>query len=138
MYKFGKRSKAMLEQLHPRLATLCHDVLELQLFDFGISCAHRNMYEQNLACTEGRSGLRWPDSKHNKIPAEAFDFVLYVNGRVDWEDLEAWYMAVGVFRGVAAMGAINIRCGADWDGDFTKTDQTFNDLPHIEIIIEES
>ena len=36
--------------------------------------------------------------------------------------------------GVAAVMGIPIRCGADWDGDHNLRDQTFNDLPHIELL----
>jgi peptidoglycan L-alanyl-D-glutamate endopeptidase CwlK len=133
-YKFGDRSKQALFDVHPDLVRLCNAVLELGLFDFGVTCGHRGEEEQNKQYFEGRSKVQWPNSKHNKKPAEAVDFVLYVNGKVDWNNRDSWNMAVGVFRGVAAMLDIKIRCGADWDGDFDTKDQTFFDMPHIELI----
>ncbi len=136
-YKFGNTSRQHLATIHPDLQKLAKIVLDLGLFDFGISCGHRGQEAQNALYFEGRSKLKWPNSKHNKRPAEAFDFVLYTNGKVDWNNLNAWYMAVGVFRGVAATIGIKIRTGADWDSDFTTKDQSFHDLPHIEIILDE-
>ena len=118
----------------PRLQDLALEVMKLQLFDFGISCGHRPQEEQNRLYHEGKSKLKFPYGKHNDFPSKAFDFVLYVNNKVDWNDKAAWYMAVGVFRGVAAKLEIPVRVGADWDGDFTAKDQSFNDLPHIELL----
>ena len=132
-YKFSKRSLDALENVHPDLITLAKTVLNLGLFDFGISCGQRSMEEQEKLYHEGKSKVRWPNSKHNKTPSEAIDIVLYVNGKVDWNNANSWYMAIGVFRGVAAMLNIPIRVGADWDGDFSTKDQHFHDLPHIEL-----
>lgn len=120
-------------KLHPDLIRLAEAVLDLGLFDFGISCGHRGKDEQEQLYFEGRSKVKWPNSKHNTDPARAMDIVLYVNGRVDWNNSASWYMAIGVFRGIAASLGISIRVGADWDGDFSIKDQRFNDLPHIEL-----
>jgi len=133
-FKFGNRTKQALSRVHPDLVRLCNEVLSLNLFDFGISCGHRGQDEQDRLYHEGRSGLKWPDSKHNTDPSEAIDFILYTNGKVDWNNTNSWYLAVGVFRGVAASLDIKIRVGADWDGDFSTKDQNFHDLPHVELI----
>ena len=133
-YKFGNRSRQALAMVHPDLVKLCNKVLELGLFDFGVTCGYRGQDEQDQLYFEGRSKVKWPNSKHNNKPSQAIDFVLYVNGKVDWDNRDSWYMAVGVFRGVAAMLGIKIRVGGDFDGDFSTTDQTFFDLPHIELL----
>ena len=83
---------------------------------------------------EGLSQVKWPDSKHNSVPSNAIDITLYVNGKLSWHNTNSWYMAIGVFRGVAAMSGLSIRVGADWDGDFSTKDQSLHDLPHIEYI----
>ena len=134
-YKFGKRSLGHLEQVHPNLVELCHKVLDLQLFDFGITHGHRGQEQQNKLVFEGRSKLSWPDSKHNKHPSHAIDFILYINGKptYDPKDHAGYYMAVGVFRAVAASLNLKIRVGADWDGDFSTQDQSFNDLVHLQL-----
>ena len=43
-------------------------------------------------------------------------------------------MFVGFVRAIAEILKINIRCGADWSGNWSTTDQTFNDLVHFELI----
>lgn len=134
-YTFSKRSLKALEYVHFDLVRIATKVLELGLFDFGISCGHRKEDEQEQLYFEGKSKLRYPHSKHNSMPSTAIDIVLYVNGKVDWNNRSSWYMAIGVFRGVAAMLNIPIRVGADWDGDFSTSDQSFHDLPHIELIL---
>ena len=133
MYKFSTRSLTNLYTCNHKLQNLAFNVMELQLFDFGISCGKRTEEEQNQLYFEGRSGLKYPQSKHNKKPSEAFDFVLYVNGKVDWNNKSSWYMAIGVFRAMGEKLNIPIRCGGDWDGDFSTSDQRFHDLPHIEL-----
>jgi len=40
----------------------------------------------------------------------------------------------GIVKGVAYSNKINIRMGIDWNGNGKFSDQTFHDLPHIEII----
>ncbi len=134
-YKFGHQSLSELAQTHPSLVKLCHKVLDLQLFDFGITCGHRTFEAQNRLFFEGRSKVRFPNSKHNSKPSEAVDFILYVNGKptYDPKDHAGYYMAVGVFRAVAASLNLHIRVGADWDGDFSTQDQRFHDLVHIQL-----
>ncbi len=132
-YKFSNRSKQALQSTHPDLQKLAENVIQLGLFDFGVSCGHRSKKEQDKAYHEGRSALMWPNSKHNKVPSTAIDIVLYVNGKVSWKNTNSWYMAIGVFRGVAATLGLSVRVGADWDGDFSTSDQSFHDLPHIEL-----
>ena len=41
---------------------------------------------------------------------------------------------VGFVEGVAAALGIKIRSGADWDMDRNVSDQSFIDLPHIELV----
>ena len=53
---------------------------------------------------------------------------------IDWNDSDRMYMFVGFVRGMAQVMKIPIRCGADWDGDFSMKDQKFHDLPHFELI----
>jgi peptidoglycan L-alanyl-D-glutamate endopeptidase CwlK len=134
-YKFGNRSRQALATCDPRLETLAKEVLSLELFDFGITCGYRSQDTQEQLYFEGKTKVHWPDSKHNSKPSSALDFVLYTNGKATYreEDKPGYYMAVGVFRAIAAKQGLKIRCGADWDGDFSVEDQSFHDLPHLEI-----
>lgn len=142
-YALSTRSKDNLFNVHPRLVALACKVLKLGLFDFGITCGERSKEDQDKAVFEGRSAITYPNSKHNvakgvREVAEAMDIILYLNGKATYKekDKPSYYMAIGVFRGVAAEMGMKIRCGGDWDGDFSVTDQNFHDLPHIEYIGE--
>lgn len=137
-YEFGARSEGNLVNVDSDLVLLARTVLGYGIFDFGITCGSRSKELQDRLYFEGRSKVRWPNSKHNlsieRKKALAYDFVIYVNGKATYGEKHkpSYYMAVGIFKGAAAELGINIRSGADWDGDFDTTDQNFHDLPHIE------
>lgn len=49
--------------------------------DMHCSWVHRNESEQDSAFARGESKLKWPHSKHNKLPSEAIDiFQIDQNG----------------------------------------------------------
>lgn len=111
--------------------------------DCRYECGHRNKAEQNRLFQLGVSKVQWPDSKHNTYPSLAADVIPYP---VIWPnikdgikkyflDLGRLYMFVGYVKGIAFELGIPVRAGADWDGDFILTDQTFHDLPHFEKIV---
>lgn len=129
MYRFGKTSKRRLTTCHTDLQRLFNEVIKY--YDCSILCGYRSEEKQNEAYSEGRSTVEWPNSKHNVYPSIAVDVAPYP---IDWDELRRFYMFVGIVRGVAAMMGINIRCGADWDGDMEVKDQNFHDLPHVELI----
>ena len=140
-YNFSARSKDNLFNVHPKLVALACRVLEMGLFDFGVTCGERSKADQDKAVFEGRSQVEFPNSKHNveegvRECAEAIDIIIYLNGKATYKekDKPSYYMAIGVFQGIAAEMGIKIRCGGDWDRDFSVTDQNFHDLPHIEIL----
>ena len=70
-FNFGNRSDKNLVGVHPHLVRLCVTVLSLGIFDFGITCGKRDKEGQDKAVFEGRSKVKYPNSKHNKEPAEA-------------------------------------------------------------------
>ena len=128
MPTFGERSRNNLQTCHEDLQKLFNEVIKH--FDCSVICGHRGQEEQDKAYHDGRSTLKFPESKHNKMPSLAADVVPYP---VDWEAKQRFYMFVGIVRGFAAMMDIPIRCGADWDGDMELKDQNFHDLPHFEL-----
>lgn len=130
MPRFSRRSQDKLSTCHNDLQVLFNRII--QDFDCTILCGHRNRELQNQAFDEGRSQVQWPNSTHNQNPSNAVDVAPYP---IDWEAIKRWYMFVGIVRGTATQMGINIRCGADWDGDMIIKDQNFHDLPHFELII---
>ncbi len=131
MRKFGKRSLENLKECHPKLQLLMTEVLKVM--DVSIIEGHRPKAEQDKAFHAGKSKLKWPNSKHNKKPSLAVDVVPYP---VDWKDTARFYYMCGVIKACAFNLGINIRLGADWDGDNEFKDQTFHDLPHVELVEE--
>ena len=130
MYKYGKSSRSRLETCHPDLQRLFNELIKD--WDISILCGHRGEEEQNAAVARGSSKVKFPNGKHNSLPSLAVDAALYP---IDWNDTGRHYMFAGMVKQKAKELGINIRCGADWDGDNYTTDQTFHDLPHFEVIL---
>lgn len=128
MYSFSERSLQQLQTCEPRLQLLFNKVIEY--VDVTIIEGHRSDARQQHLFETGKSKLPAGRSMHNTFPSLAVDVAPYP---IDWNDRERWLMFVGFVRGVAATMGIPIRCGADWDGDFTCRDQTFHDMPHFEL-----
>jgi len=131
MYKFGTRSTKNLSEAHPDLQALFNEVIKH--YDCTVIEGYRGEDEQNKAYHAGASKLKFPQSKHNKTPSLAVDVCPYP---IDWKDKDRFYHFVGFVKGVASQMGINIRCGADWDGDNDFKDQSFHDLPHFELVEE--
>ena len=129
MPTFGNKSKEKLLTCDQKLQLVCWEAIALM--DFTVLDGHRNEETQNKLFEEGKSKLRWPDSKHNIYLSRAIDVAPYP---IDWEDKERFYMLAGIMFGVADRHRIKLRWGGDWDGDFSFKDQSFNDLPHFELI----
>lgn len=129
MPEFGNASKARLAQCHPDLQRLFNKVIEHK--DCTVTEGHRGKDAQDEYFRTGKSKVQYPDSMHNKFPSLAADVVPYP---IDWQDKGRFYMFVGYVRAIADSMGIQIRCGADWDGDMETKDQNFHDLPHFELV----
>ena len=129
MPKFGKTSQARLATCHPDLQLLMNALIKH--IDVSIICGHRTEAEQNKAFNEGKSKLKFPQSKHNSLPSKAVDIACYP---IDWNDRGRFYLMIGYVRRLADELGIKIRVGADWNGDYNTDDQNFHDLPHIELV----
>ena len=130
MYKFSHISRYRLGTADYRWGIIMSIVI--QHVDCTIIAGHRNKKLQNHYFMNGRSKLPWPKSKHNSVPSLAIDAVPYP---IDWNDIERLRAFAFFVKGVAATLGYKIRLGADWDGDFTNKDQSFTDIPHMELII---
>lgn len=64
MPKFGTRSRSNLETCHENLQKLFNEVIKH--YDCSVICGHRGQQEQDQAFHDGRSKLKFPQSKHNK------------------------------------------------------------------------
>jgi len=130
MYKFSKASRARLNTCDPKLQKVCEEVIKH--WDFTVLEGRRDEATQNEYFRTGKSKLQYPNSKHNSSPSRAIDIAPYP---IDWQDIDRFRAFGGFVLGVATTLGVNLRWGGDWDGDRSFKDQTFNDLPHFELVL---
>ena len=128
MAKFGKTSKKRLETAHPQLQEIFNEVVKV--IDCSVLEGHRGEELQNKYFNEGKSKVKFPDGRHNKLPSLAVDVTPYP---VDWNDRERQTLFAGYVLGVASQMGLNVRWGGDWNKDFSVADNRFDDFPHFEL-----
>lgn len=128
MYKFGKTSKKNLDTLCLPLQHILN--MAIRTYDFSILEGHRDKEKQDRYFKEGKSKLKFPDSKHNSLPSHAVDIAPYP---IDWNDRERFVYLAGIIKGIGHALGYNIRWGGDFNMNNDLKDQSFNDLPHFEI-----
>ena len=117
---FSDRSKAKLQGVDPRLIKIAELALQRSPFDFGITEGVRTLEQQKKYVADGKSQTM--KSKH--LEGRAIDFVVYINGKANW-DLDNYQKVAQVFKQVATEQGIAIEWGGDW--------KTFKDGPHIQL-----
>lgn len=133
-YHYGQTSRGKLATCHKDLQKIMN--IAIQQMDISILQGYRDEETQNIAYARGQSKLKYPDSKHNKVPSMAVDAAPYP---IDWDDTERFAHMVGIVQGVARVlynnGEIEhlVRSGADWDNDNDFTDHSLLDWPHLEL-----
>jgi peptidoglycan L-alanyl-D-glutamate endopeptidase CwlK len=135
MPSYNNVSQARLATCHTDLQTIFNEVVKH--FDNTIIDGQRGEEDQNQAFAEGKSKLKFPQSKHNSSPSMAVDAAPYP---IDWNDTLRMSYFAGFVKGVAELlllqGKIShkVRWGGDWDMDTETKDNTFNDLVHFELV----
>lgn len=129
MNKYSERSLSRLETCDERIQRVFKEVLKV--FDHTVLCGHRGKEDQETAFREGRSQVRFPNSKHNSNPSIAIDVAPYP---IDWNDRERFTLFAGYVLGTANSMGIKLRWGGDWDKDTQVNDNNFDDLPHFELV----
>lgn len=141
MPKFGPKSKAVRDTLHPELQAVVDEAIKH--VDFSLIQGRRSNEEQAELYAIGRTvdvdkptvtNTKPGDSTHNADPSDAFDFIPCPF--TGWQDDAAFAHLAGIFRGIGILMGIEIRWGGDWDRDGTLVmrdpDESFKDLPHVE------
>lgn len=154
MPKYSKSSIEKLETCHLDLYRLFMDVGKY--FDCTVLEGRRGEEKQELFFREGKTKLHYPNSKHNAVEPLLSDAVDVIPYPVDWRfekelyktvwdghdqaakdighNIQRWFMFIGYVKATARQMAIEIICGADWNGDNQMSDQRFDDLPHFELV----
>lgn len=135
MSKYSDTSKGRLKTCHKDLQLIFNTVIAH--FDNSILCGHRDEAAQMEAYNSGKSKVKWPNGKHNRVPSMAVDAAPYP---IDWEDRERLTLFAGYVLGVAevlhdeGMVTHRLRWGGDWDIDTEVADNGFDDLVHFELV----
>ena len=129
---WGTKSQRVYDTLDPQLQILVTRIRD-EVVDVSLTYGHRDREEQNTIYESGFSKLKWPRSKHNHKPSQAVDLQPYPYPQ---EEPRLWgalgYIAGRAFE-IAQQEGFRIRWGGDWDMDGDLTDQTFDDLFHLEL-----
>jgi peptidoglycan L-alanyl-D-glutamate endopeptidase CwlK len=143
-YSFSDRSLNNLKDVHPDLQKILAELI--MFYDFSVIEGHRTLETQQKYFREGKSKLDGitKKSKHQSYPSMAADIMPYAKGTNAFSgseyDNKRFYMMMGMVKAIAykllIKGEIThrVRFGLDWDGDDTFKDQTFHDLPHVELV----
>lgn len=139
MPAFSKKSRAMLEQVHPDLQLIMEEAIKI--IDFSITEGARTKEKQLEYFKAGKS--KTLNSKHlpkycaqyGRNYSMAIDIVPYP---VNYNDRERFCLLAGIVLGIAKIlldqGKIKhrIRWGGDWNRNCITKDESFSDLPHFE------
>lgn len=125
---FSEKSKQRLDTCHPDLQKLFNEVIKH--IDCSILCGNRGKEDQNKAFIDGKSKLKWPQSKHNSSPSNAIDVVPFP---IDWDDKNRFYFFAGFVLATAKNLNIRVRWGGDWNSDYNFKNENFLDFPHFEL-----
>jgi len=115
-----------LKQCHPNLIKIMLRVDEI--YPIHVVCGFRNEEDQNKAFKEKKSKLKFPESKHNKIPSLAVDIVPDPDRNpktISWVDLKAFEIMCLAVEAISEEYGIKVRFGKDF---------SFADWPHFELI----
>ncbi|ATS94012.1 putative endolysin [Pectobacterium phage DU_PP_V] len=135
-FRFGSRSLAQLDTVKPQLKELAIQVLSVSPIDFTVIQGKRTLSQSQQNVANGTSFLKDP-SKSKHITGDAIDFAPFINGKINWDDLEAFWTIAKIFKQEAEKMGIPIKLGADWNGSGDYKDEikrgTF-DGGHIELV----
>lgn len=153
MPDFGRNSTSQLVTMHHDLQILATDVVEI--YDISIEQGRRTIPEQ--IANIRRKVSKTIDSRHIPRDAEgnydpnapciAGDFIPYQKGINPWpqpdeprvvqqKKARRFYYMQGIFLAMAHKHDIPIIGGVDWDGDGDFFDQSFDDMPHVQLAIK--
>lgn len=129
MARFGKRSMANLEDVHPLLVDWCLELVTIM--DCTVVSGVRDLTTQREYVARGVS--KTMNSMHLIQPdgyGHAVDLAPYP---IKWERTRSFDLLAGIGLGLAFKMGIKVRWGGDWSMDMDVYDQRFNDIGHFEI-----
>ena len=145
MPQFGKRSKKNLRTCHKDLQKICKYVI--RHYDFSVIEGARTLQKQQEYFKDGKSKLdginkkskhqvtkEKPKSKAVDIAPYPIDFKNDSKAKARFYQLSGYMFMASEILFAAGETTHKLRWGGDWDGDKEFEDQSFDDLPHFELI----
>ena len=130
----GVFSEKQLSTCHPKIQRVIREADRLlskrRILDLTVLCGHRGQAEQEQAVRDGTSKKHWPDSEHNRLPSTAVDVTAYP---IDWKDEVRQARLAGYIMAVADSLDIELDWGDDWNNNGRSRDETFHDMPHLQL-----
>lgn len=132
-FKLGKTSLARLQGVDETLVNVVKRAIEISEVDFTVMEGVRTLERQRELYAQGRTApgkiVTWT-MKSRHIEGKAVDLVPYP---LDWNDLEKFNKIKDAMFQAARELDVNLRWGADWDGDGNYREKGEYDSPHFEI-----
>jgi peptidoglycan L-alanyl-D-glutamate endopeptidase CwlK len=108
-WKFGGRSKRLLEEVNPKWVRVAERALEISDIDFGVICGMRTLSEQRLLFDSPAS--RTMKSKH--LTGDAIDILTYLGRRGSYDSRLYFEVAEAIKTASIELG-IPVRWGGCW------------------------
>lgn len=132
-FKLGKTSLARLKGVDETLVNVVKRAIEISEVDFTVLEGLRTLERQRELYAQGRTApgkiVTWT-MKSRHIEGKAVDLVPYP---LDWNDLDKFDKIKDAMFQAAKELDVNLRWGADWDGDGNYREKGEYDSPHFEI-----
>lgn len=132
-FKLGKTSLARLKGVDENLVNVVKRAIEISEVDFTVLEGVRTLERQRELYAQGRTApgkiVTWT-MKSRHIEGKAVDLVPYP---LDWNDLDKFNKIKDAMFQAAKELDVNLRWGADWDGDGNYREKGEYDSPHFEI-----
>jgi peptidoglycan L-alanyl-D-glutamate endopeptidase CwlK len=134
-YAWGARSLSRLSECDGLLRELFFRVIAREdlPFDLTVLCGYRDQKEQDAAFASGNSKLRWPKSKHNRVPSLAVDVAPFIGGKANHKDWALYNRLAPIVKDewgkMRAEGMIPDGEDLEWGGDF----KSLKDGPHWQL-----
>lgn len=132
-FNLGKTSLARLQGVDETLVNVVKRAIEISDVDFTVMEGVRTLERQRELYAQGRTApgkiVTWT-MKSRHIEGKAVDLVPYP---LDWNDLEKFNKIKDAMFQAAKELDVNLRWGADWDGDGNYREKGEYDSPHFEI-----
>lgn len=132
-FVLGKTSLARLKGVDEQLVNIVKRAIEISEVDFTVLEGVRTLERQRELYAQGRTApgkiVTWT-MKSRHIEGKAVDLVPYP---LDWNDLDKFDKIKNAMFQAAREQDVNLRWGADWDGDGKYREKGEYDSPHFEL-----